>query len=97
LYNGCIVIGLHDQYYIHNEKNLVNPLFSGQRELVLGNEYISFVHVRMVYHTFKVDGHKLKGEYIKRLDRQNWGSAQPIDSRHVQRCLKELIRHRVES
>ena len=55
LYNGCNVIGLHDQDYIQNGKKMVNPLFSGRRELVLGNDYISFVHVRMVYHTFKVD------------------------------------------
>ena len=90
LYNGCNVTGLHDQDYIHNGKKLVNPLFSGRRELVLGNEYISFGHVRMVYHTFKVDDHKLKCEDIERMDRQNWGSAQRIASRHVQRCLKEL-------
>lgn len=29
LYNGCNVTGLHDQYYIHNGKKLVNHLFSG--------------------------------------------------------------------
>jgi len=68
----------------------VNPLFSGRRELVLGNDYISFGHVRMVYHTFKVDDHKLKGEDIERMDQKNWGFAQCIASRHVQRFLKEL-------
>ncbi len=44
----------------------------------------------MVYNTFKVDDHKLKIEDIERVDRQNWGSAQHISSRHVQRCLKEM-------
>ena len=44
----------------------------------------------MVDHTFKVDDHKLKGEDIERMDRQNWVSGQRIASRHVQRCLKEL-------
>ena len=58
--------------------------------MVLGNEYISFGHVRMVYHTFKVDDHNLKGEDIERMDRQNWGSAQHIASSYVHRCLKEL-------
>ena len=29
LYNGCNLIGLHDQDYIHNDKKLVNPLFNG--------------------------------------------------------------------
>ena len=44
----------------------------------------------MVYNNFKVDDHKLKIEDIERIDRQNWGSAQHIASRHVQRCLKEM-------
>ena len=43
----------------------------------------------MVHNTFKVDDHKLKIEDIERTAQQNWGSAQRIDSRHVQRCLKE--------
>ena len=46
----------------------------------------------MVYNTFKVDDHKLKIEDIERMDRQNWGSAKHIASRHIQRCLKEMIR-----
>ena len=83
LYNGCNVIGLHDQDYIHNGKKLVNPLFSGRRELGLGNEYTSFGHARMVYHTFKVDDHKLKCEDIERMDWKNSGFAQWISSRHV--------------
>jgi len=44
----------------------------------------------MVCHTFKMDDNKLKGEDIERKDRQNWGFAQCIVSRHVQRCLKEF-------
>ena len=44
----------------------------------------------MVYNNFKVDDHKLKIEDIERIDCQNWGSAQRIASRHVQRCLKEM-------
>ena len=44
----------------------------------------------MVYNNFKVDDHKIKIEDIERIDRQNWGSAQCIASRHVQRCLKEM-------
>ena len=51
---------------------------------------ITFNHVRMAYNNFKVDDHKLKIEDIERIDRQNWGSAQRIASRHVQRCLKEM-------
>ena len=51
---------------------------------------ISFNHVRMVYSNFKVDDHNLKIEDIERIDRQNWGLAQRIASRHVQRCLKEM-------
>ena len=43
----------------------------------------------MVYNNFKVDEHKLKIEDIERVDHQNWGSAQHIASRHVQRCLKK--------
>jgi hypothetical protein len=90
LHDGGNVIGLHDQDYIHNGKKLINPLFSGRRDLILGEELVSFNHVRMVYNTFKVDDHKLKIEDIERMDRQNWGSAQRIASRHVQRCLKEM-------
>ena len=44
----------------------------------------------MVYNNFKVDYHKLKIEDIKRMDCQNWGSAQRIASRNVQMCLKEM-------
>ena len=38
--------------------------------MVLGNDYISFGHVRMVYHIFKVDDHNLKGEDIERMDKK---------------------------
>ena len=65
-------------------------MFSGRRDLLLGKEIISFNHVRMVYSSFKVDDHKIKIEDIEQMDRQNWGSAQRIASRHVQRCLKEM-------
>ena len=68
----------------------MNPLFSGQQDLIVGEELISFNHVRMVCKFFKVDDHKLKIEDIERIDHQNWGSAQRIASRHVQRCLKEM-------
>ena len=44
-----------------------------------------------VYNNFKVDDHKISIEDIERIDRQNWGSAQCIASRHVQRCLNEMI------
>lgn len=53
---------MHDQDYIHDDKKLVNPLFSGQQDLILGEEMIIFNFVRMVYNTFKVDDHKLKSE-----------------------------------
>ena len=69
----------------------MNPLFSGRQDLIVGKEFISFNHVRMVYNNFKVDDHKLKIEDIERIDSQNWGSAQRIASRHVQRCLKEKM------
>ena len=59
--------------------------------MIVGEEFIIFNNVRMVYNTFKVDDHMLKIEYIERIDRQRWGSAQRIASRHVQRCLKEMI------
>ena len=68
----------------------MNLLFSGRQDLIVGKEFISFNHVRMVYNTFKVDDHKLKIEDIERVDRQNWGSTQRIASRHVHRCLKEM-------
>ena len=68
----------------------MNPFFSGRRDLIVGQELISFDHVRMVYNNFKVDEHKIKIEDIERVDFQNWGSAQRIASRHVQRCLKEM-------
>jgi hypothetical protein len=90
LYDGFKVTGLHDQDYIHNGKKLVNPLFSGRRDLIIGQEVVNFNHVKMVYNTFKVDDHKLKIEDIERIDRQNWGSTQHIASRHVQRCLKDM-------
>ena len=90
LYDGFKVIGIHDQDYIHNGKNLVNPLFSGRQDLIVGEDLISFNHVRMAYNNFEVDDHKLKIEDIERVDRQNWGSAQHISLRHVQRCLKEM-------
>ena len=53
----------------------MNSLFSGRQDLIVGKEFISFNHVRMVYNNFKVDDHKLKIEDIKRIDRKNWGSA----------------------
>ena len=90
LYDGFKVIALHDQDYVHNGKNLVNPLFSGRQDLIVEKELISFNHVRMVYNNFKVDHHKLKIEDIEKSDLQNWGSAQRIASRHVHRCLKEM-------
>ena len=60
--------------------------------MIIGEELISFNHVRMVYNNFKVDDHKLKIEDIERIDHQNWGSPQCIASRHVDRCLKEMRR-----
>ena len=61
----------------------MNPLFSGRRDLIVGEELISFNHVRMVYNTFKVDDQKLRIEDIERTDRKNWRSAQCIASRNV--------------
>ena len=83
MYDGFKVTRLHDRDYIHNGKKLANPLFSGRRELIVVEELISFDHVIMVYNNFKVDEHKLKIEYIERIDRQNWGSTKRIASRHV--------------
>ena len=71
LYDGFKVTWLHDQDYIHNGKSLVNPLFSGRRVPIVGEELISFNHVRMGYNSFKVDDHKLKIEDTKRVDFQN--------------------------
>ena len=68
----------------------MNPFFSGRRDLIVGEELISFNHVGMVYTNFKVNDHKLKIEDIESIDCQNWGSAQCIASRHVQRSLKEM-------
>ena len=48
LYDVFKVTGLDDQVYIHNGKKLMNPLFSGRRDLIVGKELISFNHVRMV-------------------------------------------------
>ena len=90
MYDGFKVTGLHDQDFIHNDKKLVNPLFSVRRDLIVGEELISFNHVRMVYNNFEVGDQKIKIEDIERIDCQNWGSAQRIASRHVQRCLKEM-------
>ena len=61
----------------------MNPFFSGRRDLIVGEEFISFNHVKMVYNNFKVDDHKLKIEDIERIDCQNWGLTQCIASRHV--------------
>ena len=83
LYDGFKVTSFHEKNYIHNGKNLVNPLFSGQQDLIVGQELISFNQVIMVYSNFKVDDHTLKIEDIERIDRQNWGLAQRIASRHV--------------
>ena len=91
LYVGFKVTRLHDQDHIHGGKNIVNPLFSGRRDLIVGEELISFNHVRMVYNNFKVDDHKLKIENIESIDHKKWASAQCIASRHVQRCLKEIL------
>ena len=71
LYDGFKVTRLHDQDYIHNGKNLVNHLFIGRRDLIVGEELINFNHVGMVYDNFKVDNHKLKIEDIERIDHQN--------------------------
>ena len=71
MYDHGNITGLHDQDYIHNGKKLINCLFSGRRDLLLGEEIISFNHVIMVYNTIKVDDHKLKIEDIERMDRQN--------------------------
>ena len=68
----------------------MNPLFRGRRDLRIGKDVVNFNHVKMVYNTCKVDDHKMKIEDIERIDRQNWGSAQHIASRHVQRCLKDM-------
>ena len=68
----------------------MNHLFSGQRYFIVGEELIRFNHTIMVYNNFKVNDHKLKIEYIERIDHRNWGSAQCIASRHVHRCLKEM-------
>ena len=61
----------------------MNPLFSGRQDLIIGEELISFNHVRMVYKIFKVDDNKIKIEDIERIDLENWGSAQWIASRHA--------------
>ena len=71
MYDGFKVTGLHDQDCIHNDKKLVNPLFSVRRDLIVGEELISFNHVRMVYKNFKVDDRKLKIEDIERICSQN--------------------------
>ena len=49
----------------------MNPLFSGRRDLIVGEELISFNHVIMAYNNFKVDDHKIKIEDIERIDHQN--------------------------
>ena len=71
MYDGFKVTLLHDQDYIHNRKKQLNYLFSGRRDLIVGQVFINFNHVRMVYNTFKVDDHKIKIQDIERIDRQN--------------------------
>ena len=43
-------------------------MFSGRQQLILGEEFISFNHVILVYNTFKVDDDKIKIEDIERID-----------------------------
>jgi hypothetical protein len=50
-------------------QQLLNPLFSGRRDLIIGQEVVNFNHVKMIYNTFKVDDHKLKIEDIERMYR----------------------------
>lgn len=62
--------GLHDQDFIHNGKNLINPLDSPVRVLQLGGDVTLLKHVGMIYSKFNHDEHGLKHEDTTRKDRQ---------------------------
>lgn len=63
--------GFHDQYFIQNVKNLINPLDSPVRVLQLGGDVTLLKHVEMIYNKFTHDEHGLKLEDTTRKDRQN--------------------------
>jgi len=82
--------GLHDQDYIHNTKKLVNPLDSVAKTLKMGSKMVNISHLVMVSEQFQSHEHGMTLEDIKRIDRQNWASAQRLCSRKVIRCLCRL-------
>jgi len=67
MYDGFKVIGLHDQDYIHIDNKLVNILFSGRWDLIIGKEVVNFNNNKIVYNTFKVDDQNIKIEDIERI------------------------------
>ncbi|MCO5564819.1 hypothetical protein L7F22_018487 [Adiantum nelumboides] len=84
------VIGLHDQDFEHNGKKLVNVLDKPERQLAIGDVWITLNRVLIVYDAFSIDKHMLRKGDIRRDDCQNWVGAQKICSRQVQCCLGEL-------
>jgi hypothetical protein len=87
--NG-MVVGMHDQDYIHNGKKLINPLDSPVRVLHLWSDVCCLEHIGQVYQKFSFDDHGLKLEDIQRIDRQNWASAQRICVQKARNFLREL-------
>jgi hypothetical protein len=87
--NG-MVVGMHDQDYIHNGKKLINPLDSPVRVLQLGSDVCCLEHIGQVYQKFSFDDHGLKLKDIQRTDRQNWARAQRICAQKARNCLREL-------
>ena len=71
-----MVVGMHDQDYIHNGKKLVNLLDSPMRVFQLGSDVCCLEHIEQVYQKFSFDDYKLKLEDIQHTDCQNWASAQ---------------------
>ena len=84
------IAGLHNQDYNHNRKKLVNPLDSPTRVMQLGSEVCLLKYIGLVYQKFTYDQHGLKLEDVKRIDRQNWASAQLLSSEKCRNCLKML-------
>ena len=56
----------------------------------LGGDLCILEHIGLVYQKFTADDHGLKLEDVKRIDRQDWASAQRLCATQTMNCLKML-------
>lgn len=61
--------GFHNQDYLHNGKNLINPWFSTARILQLGGNLCLHSHIELVFQQFESDEYGLKMKDVDRKDR----------------------------